>query len=51
VVCIKVLKVQILCKNCDLRISKCLRHFDVLQKKNQALPENGVEELQNASEL
>jgi len=25
-------EVWILCKNCDLRISKCWCHFDVLQK-------------------
>jgi len=32
-VCIGILKVWILCKNCDLRISKCLYHFDVFKKR------------------
>jgi len=40
-----------LCKNCDLRISKCFCHFDVIQKSNQELPEGGVDKRRNASEL
>ena len=51
--CIKTLNVWILCKNCDLRISKCLCHFDMLQKKKnrQEVLDDDVEERRNASEL
>jgi len=38
-------------KNYDLKISKCLRHFDALQNNIQELPEDGVDKFRNASEL